>query len=327
MKIIVVSYGDDGHKTHFLNAAQAAGVEAVTFDAGGYPNGVDEVSFDYCAAKPRLSLSIDGIAIDAEEVRGVWWRRPRGALGVNRNLLEQYMRFEGEVVIRSLKEILPHANWVSDPEATRMACRKPVQLMVAKSLSMRIPQTCITNSPEAVKNFIERLAGKKLIMKPAGTSFVELVSPDNPDGASNRAIFTQVVSSELILENLGMVKSCPVIFQEAIEKDSDMRITVVDDEVFCAEIKLEGCTNPNNVDWRNYEGVRKYQRHELPQEIKDQCVKFTHAMGLRFGCIDMGYSRKNGYTFFEINPQGQWLPSEIKLGYPISSALLKALTQ
>ena len=164
-------------------------------------------------------------------------------------------------------------------------------------------------------------------MKPAGTSFVELVSPDNPDGASNRAIFTQVVSSELILENLGMVKSCPVIFQEAIEKDSDMRITVVDDEVFCAEIKLEGCTNPNNVDWRNYEGVRKYQRHELPQEIKDQCVKFTHAMGLRFGCIDMGYSRKNGYTFFEINPQGQWLPSEIKLGYPISSALLKALTQ
>lgn len=327
MKIIVVSYGDDGHKNHFLNTACEAGIEIVLFDAGGYPQEPDEIGFDYCAVEPSLSLVINGNLISDRDVVGVWWRRPRGGKNGDKNPLAQYIHLEGEVVIRSLKEFLPNANWVSDPEATRMACRKPVQLMTAKRLGMKIPETCITNSPNLVKEFIRRLAGRRLVMKPVGTSFIELEKAGGSAGVPNKVVFTQAVSGELILDNLGMVKNCPVIFQEAIEKDSDMRITVVDNQVFCAEITLEGCSNPNNVDWRNYDGVRVYKRHGLPPDIKNMCVQFTQKMGLRFGCIDMGYSRKEGYTFFEINPQGQWLPSELKLGYPISTALLGALTR
>ncbi|MFA5935188.1 MAG: hypothetical protein WC827_04885 [Candidatus Paceibacterota bacterium] len=140
-------------------------------------------------------------------------------------------------------------------------------------------------------------------------------------------VFTKVVDPELILNNIDMLKNCPVIFQESVEKDSDVRITVVDDKVFCAEISLIGCSDLSNVDWRNHDGVRIYKKHQLPREIELQCIEFTKAMGLRFGCIDMAYSRKYGYTFFEINPQGQWLPSELDLGYPISIALLESLTK
>jgi len=46
---------------------------------------------------------------------------------------------------------------------------------------------------------------------------------------------------------------------------------------------------------------------------------------LAFGCIDLAYSERDGYTFFEINPQGQWLISETVLGYQITQALTKLL--
>ena len=327
MKIIIVSYGDDGHKNHFLEVANKAGVETLLFDAGGYPTEKEEIGILYDGANPRLSLSIDGHLIDASEISGVWWRRPRGAKVDGRTAMEHYIHLEGEVVVRSLRDFLPRANWISDPEATRMACRKPVQLMVAKSVGLKIPETCVSNSPDVVKSFLGHLGNKRLIMKPVGTSFVELSKGDKSGERCNKVIFTQVIDPHLILDNIAMVRNCPVIFQEAVDKDSDMRITVVGEQVFCAEIVLEGCSNPKNVDWRNHDGVRKYQRHELPDEIKKLCVQFTHAMGLEFGCIDMAYSRSNGYTFFEINPQGQWLPSELVLGYPISAALLETLTR
>lgn len=329
MKIIVVSYGDDSHKNHFLKIAHKAGVETLLFDAGGYPSQTqnDQISIEYKDADPQLTLTISGQLLNPNEIGGVWWRRPRGAKIKNCTAMEQYIRLEGEVVIRSLKDFLPNVNWVSDPEATRMAGRKPVQLMVAKRTGLKIPETCISNSPDVVKSFIKHLQGRKMIMKPVGTSFIELAK-DDPSGRScNKVIFTQIVDYRVVLDNIAMVKNCPVIFQEAIEKESDVRVTVVDDKVFCAEIILEGCSNPNNVDWRNHDGIRVYRRHELPDEIKRKCTQFTKAMGLRFGCIDMAYSRKGGYTFFEINPQGQWLPSEEDVGHPISAALLEALTR
>lgn len=329
MKIMVVSYGDDGHKNYFLETAQKAGVETLMFDAGSYPHLSDEIGFEYYGT-PQLSLQIEGRRVHGSEIGGVWWRRPRGGKGENGGVegtYSRYMHLEGEIVVRSLKDFTPSSNWVSDPEATRMACRKPVQLMVAKRLGWKIPDTCITNSPDLVKEFISFLNGKSMIMKPVGASFVEIIKTDETSGASDKVIFTQKVSPQLILEKIQMVRNCPVIFQEAVQKDSDMRVTVVDNDVFCAEITLEGCSNPDNVDWRNHDGIRVYNRHTLPSAIENLCISITRELGLRFGCIDLGYSRKDGYTFFEINPQGQWLPSEVKLGYPISAALLKALTR
>lgn len=324
-KIIVVSYGDDSHKDQFIKVARKNGFEPILFDAGGYPNGMDEVSIIYTGHWPKPHLLIEGREIDIGEITGVWWRRPRGAKSVEPSAMGQYIRLEGEVVARSLPALIPHVNWISDPEATRMACRKPVQLGVAKQAGLKIPQTYIGNSPEGVKKFIDRLGKKKMIMKPVGTSFVDMSKDDN--GIPSKVIFTKIVDPELVLENIDMVKNCPVIFQEAVQKEFDLRITVVDEDVFCAKITLEGCPDPRNIDWRNHSGTRIYQRHDLPNYIAAQCAKFTHAMGLRFGCIDMAYSIEEGYTFFEINPQGQWLPSEIQLGYPISTSLLKSLTR
>jgi glutathione synthase/RimK-type ligase-like ATP-grasp enzyme len=323
-KILVVSYGDDSHKNCFLEASRGSNYEIIVFDAGGYPLSDDEISINYHTVMPSLSFRISGQIVSTEDIIGVWWRRPRGARSVVGSAINQYTNLEGEVIVRSLSYFLQKANWVSDPEATRTACRKPVQLAIAKGLGLKIPDTCISNSPDEIKAFIARLHDKPIIMKPAGTSFVDLTKDGK--GQISKVIFTKIIKPELILENIDLTRNCPVIFQEAVQKDSDVRITVVDDEVFCAEITLEGCSDPSNVDWRNHDGVRKYKKHSLPQDIAQLCVNLPKVRGLWFVLINMPYSLKDGYTFFEINPQGQWLPSE-NLGYQISNSLLRALSR
>ena len=241
--------------------------------------------------------------------------------------LGQYVRVESDFMVWSLMDFIPDANWISLPENTRLACRKPVQLSVARHVGLRVPDTCITNSPEDLSQFLGHLDGRPMIMKPVGSAFMPLSESGDSGAGDNRVVFTRVVDPDLVLQNLSMVSNCPVIFQEAVDKDCDVRVTVVDDFVCAAEIVLEGCADESNLDWRNHGGVRTYLHHILPGDVGEMCIRVVSDLGLRFGCVDLAFSNRHGYTFFEVNPQGQWLPSEQKLGYNISGALLSSLTR
>lgn len=322
--IIIVSYKEDQHALFLREKAKKKGLSVVIFDPSLYPIN-SEISLEYRDDKSLFFNVWGNKYLKQEKTKGIWWRRPNG-LRKNKNPLEQYISSESEVVIRSLFEFLPDVNWISGPEQTRLACRKPVQLLVAKKIGFVIPKTCITNSPKRFKSFLGELGNRQLTMKPVGSALMRLSVNGDDDSRKNKVIFTKLISPELVLANISMIKNCPVIFQEAIKKDSDIRVTVVDNDVFSSEIILEDCNDPDNLDWRNYAGKRVYKRHTLPEKISKKCVQITKALGLRFGCIDLAFSKSDGYTFFEINPQGQWLPSELKLGYNISGSLIKSLT-
>jgi len=239
--------------------------------------------------------------------------------------MDEYMLHEGRVVISALSDYFPKANWISKPWAEIKGGNKAYQLNLARRMGLKIPLTCITNKPDEVKRFIDHLGGKPLTMKPTGTAFINLSDSKDLSSSENKVVFTKIVDSSEVLANLDMVKNCPVIFQEAINKESDFRLTVVDDLVHVAKITLEGCSDPTNLDWKNWEGVRKYVTSDVSDTVREQCVDIVKALGLRFGCVDLGFSSKDGYTFFEVNPQGQWLPSEEKLCYDISGSIVRAL--
>lgn len=269
----------------------------------------------------------DGFLLNQESVKSIWWRRPQGPTKCARtSLLQKYIQNESEIVLASTLSLLTGVKWVSDPEATRVANRKPLQLSLAQKIGFNIPITCISNNPEDVTRFIVRYRKMPLIMKPAGSSFVRLSHDIKDRGRKNKVVYTRIVDTELLLKNIAQVSNCPFILQQAIVKDSDIRITVVGNQVFASEILIESNSCLDNVDWRHHGAKRRYVSHQLPKNLQDLCVELVAMLGLKFGCIDMGFSKKDGYVFFEINPQGQWMPSELILGYPISQALSDLLS-
>ncbi len=325
--LIVISHTNDLHATLVIEKALSMGYQTDLVDLAHYPKsgqisihipktGVAEMEFD-----------INEISVRAEQVAGIWWRRPNGGRKQgNSTPMRDYVASESEIVVRTFRDFIPQANWISDPEATRLASRKPVQLELAKGVGFKIPDTLVSNSSNQLRIFLKKLGGRKLTMKPVGSAFMPLNRDGDSTSSENRVVFTKVIDPKVLLENLDLVRNCPVIFQEVIVKDYDIRVTVVDNDVYAAGVRIQGCTDESNLDWRNYEGERIYFEHELPEYVKMACRNLNNKLGLRFGCIDLGFSKENGYTFFEINPQGQWLPSELKLGYTITESLIKSLT-
>src|SRR3989338_2683726 len=128
--VIVVSYPKDGHATRVIEKLTTAGVLAVLWDISKFPKN-SEISYltDTVSYRTTCRLHVGDRSFIDSEVLGVFWRRPRGIAPDRKPTgLEEYIRLESEVVIRSLVHMLPTANWISSPEPARLAGRKPVQL-------------------------------------------------------------------------------------------------------------------------------------------------------------------------------------------------------
>ena len=136
----------------------------------------------------------------------------------------------------------------------------------------------------------------------------------------NQAIFTSALAPN-DLEDLSGLDLAPVTLQEMVEKSSDIRVTVVGDEVFAAEILSQG-RESSKVDWRATDDENlEHRTHELPPTLARRCRRLVSYLGLSFGAIDFALKADGTYVFFEINPNGEWLWLEDLLGLPISDRI------
>ena len=326
-KVLVVSHAADGTAQFLIKRLEEIGQPYHLLDLGLFPsNAKASLTYDN---ELTGSLIIESGIISLDEIKSVWWRRPRGKIKrLTTKPIEHYIEMETDIFLNGFCLLLPNIRWVSNPEKTRIANNKPLQLKVAKSIGFKIPKTLISNDPVAVKLFIESTADQPLIMKPVGTSFVRMSLDPEDTSVDNLAIFTKILDRKEILNNIELVQNCPVIFQEAIIQAFDIRVTVIGSEVFAAKITHSvDSGDPRNLDWRNHKLDRIYEPYTLPSDISDKCIQLVISLGLNMGAIDLCFSKEKGYVFLEINPQGQWIPSETLAGLPISVSLAHLLAE
>lgn len=325
--VLVVSYQQDVHAQYVLQKLEDRGVRGVLLNLGEYPSSFESALLLNPQHGLDTSFFTEAVSLPINNIVGVWWRRPLGAYRAEpTTMMEKYIASEAESYMRSLPYMLGDARWVSNPEATRIASRKPYQLLVAQRVGLSIPNTFVGNSRSAAIEFLRQMKDKNIVAKSVCSGFVRLNQAVNDTEGLNRVIYTKRISCMSIMSHLDLVPNCPFILQEEIKKDFDVRVTVVGNKVFAVAVMAEADDGRTlGVDWRHHKYRRKYSHHILPNEVTELCRKITIELGLSFGCIDLGYSVKEGYTFFEINPQGQWLPSETVVGHPISDTLVELL--
>lgn len=326
--VLVVSHDEDGSAKLLMQRLLEIGQPYQLVNLGLYPHD-SFATLEYDEGS-RRSFKLPSGEFSSNTVKSVWWRRPRGKVrATTTDPIERYVEIESEIFTNSFFALLDGVRWVSDPESTRVANHKPLQLELARKIGFRIPKTIISNDPVAVSAFIKRHWNMPLIMKPVGTSFVRISSDPTGVDNKNRVIYTRLIDKKKIIESIDMVSNCPVIFQESAEQDFDVRATVIGDTVFAVKIthSQDSGAGENNVDWRNPRLNRKYEKLDLPDSVKKMCVELTRSLNLGFGAIDLCFSEKKGFIFLEINPQGQWVPSETVAGHPVSLTLARFLSE
>jgi hypothetical protein len=292
---------------------------------------------------------MNGSVLDSRQVGAVWYRRqsdpvlPKGLADEDR----EFARVECLGYLNSLYRCLDHCRWVNPWLAERQAADKTEQLVIARSVGLSVPETLVTNDPQAVREFFERSEGRVIFKPLVGLvtgrppdfsvqlkaafedqfAFPPEYGPD-PADKDRRVVFTQLLTRDK-LDELDSLAACPAIFQQYVDKEVELRITIVGKQVFAAAIYSQ--EHPEtSVDFRRWallppEKDIKHTAFELPPTIRAQLLALMERLGLVFGCVDMILTPAGEYVFLEINPSGQWGWIESKTGMPIMSGLVDLL--
>jgi len=251
-------------------------------------------------------------------ITGAYIRQPRMP---NLNVLEIDKKFaEREVgeTLKSLWRMIDKNTWLNAPHRLLRASNKPEQLTVASSMGFNVPDTYIGTSREIIKKLYKKHSGE-IIAKAVKHGFIF-------DGDRARVAATQKID-EAALASLKDYATIPMIFQNHIAKEYDIRVVVVGGEVFATAIDSQD-HEETVVDWRLSDcykiALRQYEVR-LPQKIERLCVDITIRFNLRYSAIDMVLGKDGVYYFLELNPNGQWAWIE-QLGiHNIRDALIEEL--
>jgi glutathione synthase/RimK-type ligase-like ATP-grasp enzyme len=311
--ILIVTNREDHTADFGIMEIQRRGLSYIRFNTEDFPlNAVSSVGENHSSI--RLEKSSKEIPLD--EVESVWYRRPIPPRFTDdlepgaKDFIAHESRDFLLGIWRGLK-----CQWINHPDQLRLAGSKVEQLSRMRKMGLKVPRTVITNDPITASEFFSANNGK-VIAKPVSTNHGEI-------GGHEFILYTNLVSNKS-LAHLETVRYSPVIFQERVEKISDIRVTVVGTRVFATEIHSQSLASAQ-LDWRRNALDLRHTAFKLPDNVEDQCLKLVRSYGLIFGTIDLVRTLTD-YVFLELNPNGQWAWIEIMTGQPISKHLINSLS-
>ncbi|NKY39196.1 MvdC/MvdD family ATP grasp protein [Cellulomonas septica] len=250
--------------------------------------------------------------LDLADVGAVWWRRPQPFVlhdEVTRPHDRGFAHGECAAMVAGLWACMD-AEWVNDPDRDEVASRKMRQLQLAARLGLRVPRTCMTNDPAQARDFVGS--------EPSGVVYKSFSATPRTWRE------TRPVRAEDV-EMIDAVRFAPVIFQELVPGGRDVRATVVDGQVFAAEIRAD--RSAYEFDFRIDTMNAPISTHRLPDDVERRLVDLVATLGLRYGAADFRVAPDGEHVFLEVNPAGQWLFVELATGLPISAALADLLVR
>lgn len=246
----------------------------------------------------------------------VWFRRTKlPALKIQDDSERLYLLGEYDALLSNLYLQLNTKKWLSHPTHVYQAENKIFQIQVAQEIGFEIPDTLITNQHSELKKFIEK-HNQNVIVKPLSQGRIKQLN-------GIKTIYTNRITSEII-SNLDSFSLTPSIYQEYIEKEYELRVTVVDGKVFAAKVDSQKLAE-TKIDWRKQK--IPFVKYSLPPEISKKCIALLQKLNLSFGAIDLIKKANGEFIFLEVNPNGQWAWLDMEAGLNISDEIINYLIQ
>ncbi|MEV4379896.1 MvdC/MvdD family ATP grasp protein [Streptosporangium sp. NPDC049644] len=321
--VLILTSEEDPHALHVRALLADRGAQITIFDPGDYPvKARVELAYTARGLARRLLRTRTG-TLDLDTLTALWWRRPTPPAthpDLTDPAVADYAARECQDLLTDLWEHLPCRKMPADDSVIRRAGRKSSQLLLAAELGFAIPETLIATEAEAFWEFHERHDGH-VVTKPLGKPWAE-----NLVGGGTIARFCEPVSARDVAYAAAL-RFCPVIVQQYVPKRLELRVTVVGEQVFAAEIHSQ-VANRSSLDWRRYDiETTPHRIHRLPEEVARRCLDMTERLGLLYGAFDVILTPDDQYVFLEVNPNGQWLWIERLTGLPISQAICDVLLE
>lgn len=305
--ILIVSFPNNEHVEEVRKQLTRP---SVLVDTASFPVSLG-LSAAIDAERECLSFSLPGGEdLCLCQVGAVWYRRIR-PYGFHEDLHDETARlFAWSEANEALLGVWYSLGcfWMNPPTADEVSQRKIRQLQVARRLGLSIPETLVTNQPDAAREFVERHGVGQVIRK-AARNIAQAPRETHRLRAEDLAV-------------LDTVRFTPVIFQRFVPADLDLRVTIVEDDIFAAAISSE----PRYAaDYRPGLASATLTPYRLPDPIAEKLLQLMKVFGLKFGAIDLRVTPDGDHVFLEVNPAGEYLFISQRTGQPIPAAIAAAL--
>ncbi len=315
--VLVLTQQLDFHADIVIAELNRRSIPVVRFDTADFPLRATLIAYSQAGSwNGAIVTAHRTIAFD--QIASIWYRRPT-PFELDPTLSPSGQQFASAEARMALGGLLRSVDclWVNHPEKMVSADYKPYQLKMAGECGLEIPASLITNDPEAVLDFFERCKGEMIYKTMSGGMIVA-------ESGEVVSVYTSRVTQEDLRDEGSRVPYTACLFQKLVPKKVELRITVVGEHVFPAEISY---THPERaaVDWRTAYQDLQYGIHELPTGIHRKCLELVHKLGLSFAAIDIFVTPDDRYVFLEVNPNGQWQWIERATGFPICETLVDLL--
>ncbi|HEU4807414.1 MAG TPA: hypothetical protein VFT01_04070 [Homoserinimonas sp.] len=313
--VAIVGQSLDEHVAIVREKVETLGVRCLMLDE-------ERVGFrlTYVDSAVIVEAQVDGTWVPLNTMRAVWWWRKETTLVHSRSddFTTDFALREHRELLESLELLIPTAVWPIRPSAVRTASLKAYQLALAQQLGFAIPTTIITNDADSVARFVEAkpdtFPEQLLLYKPL-TWYV---------GPPDKFLYANIVTLDDVTSSPSSVAAAPCQFQEYVDKDYELRVTVVGNR--CFPVRINSQSQPESmVDFRRGQELVSYELWEVSADLTARLLLFLHRCGLDYGAFDLIVKPDGCVVFLELNPVGQWLWLEYKLGIDISGVVARML--
>jgi glutathione synthase/RimK-type ligase-like ATP-grasp enzyme len=255
-----------------------------------------------------ISNKITNFSININDCHGVYYRKItlpdlQGFDAKYRNLMYKEMMTTIEGIAENAGKVA-----LTRPSILKKADNKIVQIQKAKEVGFTVPPSLLTNSNRSAQEFVA--TQESSIVKPISVGRINTSQTVN-------FIQTNIVKDTGNIEGL---EFSPAYFQAYVEKDYEVRLTIVQGE--CFGVKVE---SSNNVDWRKKDAKVYYSKIKVPEDIEKKCYEMMDKLDIHFAAFDF-IVNKQKYVFLELNANGQWQWLEEKLNLGIADKIVEYLT-
>lgn len=319
-KVLIITHSEDNISvdtvTRFI---QEAGAEAIRFNVDRYPLHSKLTSI-YRQQNRQIILENESGTHELQDATGVWYRRSYNiGTGLDTVLDKEYLAPSLGETRRTLMGMLEGLDvfQMEKPSIYRRLDSKEEQMKIAAGCGLNIPRTCISNDPTVIRNFIQTL--KAPVITKMQSSFAIYRNKEE------HVVFTNEIQ-EQHLDDLASVQYCPMVFQEKLDKQLELRINIVGREMFAFSVN-SAATERGSTDWRK-DGVAlldSWLPYELPGELHDKLLHFMNVYGLNYGAIDVILAPDGRYYFLEINAAGEYFWLDKLCDHAISRQIANVL--
>jgi hypothetical protein len=290
------------------------------------------ISFSYKDQSVDLHIEnkINGKTLSSNEVISVWERRPNSPVlpEINNEKIKLVVEDEANELTKWIRHFFINCRMIGSSVWDRPNESKLRQMDVASRVinelrsKIKLPHTLLTNSKKDLEQFSNNK--KEIVLKPISADGLML-----DDKLEIPFTSRKVNSKNINVITQDDLELCPSFMQEYVEKNYELRITVIGEKILCCKIDSQKLPKGNGrEDWREgYEhGLSEVEEWiDCPDEIQEFIILYMQKMNLNFGCFDFIYAKNNSFYFLECNPNGQWMWLEEDLGIPISESIANFL--